>query len=228
MAGLISGSAFPPGSGVTGIAPAALLYCAKVLYDGLDPETYQAQLDGLQALLALGVDIISMSIGGALPDQPVAAAQANIAAIRQLFQQTSNVVFLAATEEDALSPDVATLMASFPASCSNVLPVCMLSQAKAQQFLAGLPAPVVIVPDFQPESTAVREMGYYAVTGGSSPACAMVAAVTTLALAAGQLSDRSAAGVARVLATFGAPTLDTIYTAAGQFDFFVKTETLNT
>ncbi|BAU54011.1 S8 family peptidase [Mucilaginibacter gotjawali] len=197
MASLIAASAYFAGiKGITGVAPQAKIYSAKVMYDeggpgDNDPKIFLSVENGLSHVLQKNVDIVNMSIGRppAFPFPDVKKG------ITNMISQNTTTVFFAATKEISQINSASDLLDIFPANIENVIPVCTLTKELVNEYWDQLPIPLIIIPVFKPWACDIQVNQYYSQNSGSSISTALMAGITALILSHNSSVIRTKQGI---------------------------------
>ncbi|MDR6941685.1 S8 family peptidase [Mucilaginibacter pocheonensis] len=216
MASLIAAYPFSK-NGITGIAPNVLLRLAKVMYDQNDPQDFSSVELGMRHLLERRVDIINMSIG-----RPFVAALPSIQHIISLTGASNNTVFFASTKEYNDDNDLSRLTDLFPANCPGVIPVCSLTKSLIEQHWNSLPAPLIIIPDFNAWCCSIKHRHYYFQEAGSSISTALMAGITALLLAQSPSVNRSKQGILSLLTQYASTVDEAFQNIGSEIHYIIK------
>ena len=165
--------------GVVGVAPKASLICGKVLGDD-GTGGFDGIVQGIEWAAEQGADIISMSLGGPAPYEPMRAAiQAAIAA---------GVIVVAAAGNDGRLRDHEI---GYPGAYEEVICVGSIDRSTMRSPFSSVGYEI----DIMAPGGAVRSCHipphYYATLSGTSMATPFVAGVCALALAKNRASGGS-------------------------------------
>ncbi|SFN19616.1 Subtilase family protein [Chitinophaga sp. YR627] len=207
MASLIAAKSFSGDQGITGVAPSASIYAAKVMFDRNDPGNFLSVGKGLDYALQQKADVINMSIGRADA----------VAAVAEKIAQITSAVMFAAAGDWTTSPQLV-----FPASAREVIPVCAISKAFFDQHQHELPTPLIIIPDRQAWCCSIIFRHYYREENGSSFATAIMSGIAALLLSARKNMPRDKNAMLAALSEFGSTVEQAFNAPETELHFIVK------